>query len=76
MPLNKSPQRYYNKELARLELKTMDLNDIKELEGKNALVIISNGQMKAAELPKFGIVEITSHDEKVTFVEQKIKSKF
>jgi hypothetical protein len=57
-------------------LKTMDLNDIKELEGKNALVIISNGQMKAAELPKFGIVEITSHDEKVTFVEQKIKSKF
>jgi hypothetical protein len=27
-------------------------------------------------LPKFGIVEITSHDEKVTFVEQKIKSKF
>lgn len=54
----------------------MDLNEIKELEGKNALVIISNGQMKAAELPKFGIVEITSHDEKVTFVEQKIKSKF
>lgn len=59
-----------------MELKSTTIKELEELQGKNALVIISNGQIKMAELPKFGIVEITSHDEKVTFVEEKRKTKF
>lgn len=62
--------------MARLQLKSIDLDKIKELEGKNAIVVISNGQIKAAELPDHGIVEITTHANKVTFIENKVKQKF
>lgn len=62
--------------MTSLQLKTTDLNNVKELLGKNAIVIISNGQIKSAELPEHGLVEITTHGNKVTFVENKIKQKF
>ncbi len=62
--------------MTRLELKSTTIKEIEEVQEKNMLVIISNGQIKMAELPKFGIVEIISHDEKVTFVEEKRKTKF
>nr|WP_258379231.1 XtrA/YqaO family protein [Enterococcus plantarum] len=62
--------------MARLDLKATELEHIKDLLGKNAIVIFSNGQVKCAELPEHGIVEITTHANKVTFVEKKVKEKF
>lgn len=59
-----------------MELKSTTIKDIEKMQGKNVIIIISNGKMKVAELPSFGIVEITSHDEKVTFVEEKKKTRF
>ncbi|GGC98176.1 XtrA/YqaO family protein [Enterococcus wangshanyuanii] len=59
-----------------MKLKATDFEDIKKLSGKNAIVIISNGQIKSTELPEHGIVEITTHANKVTFVENKVKEKF
>lgn len=59
-----------------MELKAVELENLKELLGKNAIVIFSNGQIKSAELPIHGIVEITTHADKVTFVENKVKQKF
>ena len=59
-----------------MKLKATDFENIKKLSGKNAIVIISNGQIKSAELPEHGIVEITTHANKVTFVENKVKEKF
>lgn len=59
-----------------MELFVKDIEELKELIGKNAIVIFSNGQIKAAELPTHGQVEITSHDNKVKSVEQKVKHLF
>lgn len=59
-----------------MEFKPAKTPELTHLAGKHAIIIISNGQTKVAELPFHGVVEITSHDGKVTFVEQKIKEKF
>lgn len=42
------------------------MQEIEELQGKNAIVIISNGQMKVAELPTYGTVTLNVKDGKVT----------
>lgn len=42
------------------------MQEIEELQGKNAIVIISNGQMKVAELPQYGTVTLNVKDGKVT----------
>lgn len=49
-----------------MELKSATIEEIKEMKGKNALVIISNGQMKVAELPQYGTVTLNVKDGKVT----------
>lgn len=49
-----------------MELKSTTMQEIKELQGKNAIVIISNGQMKVAELPQYGTVTLNVKDGKVT----------
>lgn len=56
--------------------KEIELEDIEKLLGTNSLVIFSNGQIKRVILPSHGIVEITTHADKVTYVENKIKEKF
>lgn len=49
-----------------MELKSTTMQEIVELQGKNAIVIISNGQMKVAELPRYGTVTLNVKDGKVT----------
>ena len=49
-----------------MELKPTTMQEIEELQGKNAIVIISNGQMKVAELPQYGTVTLNVKDGKVT----------
>lgn len=49
-----------------MELKSTTTEEIVELQGKNAIVIISNGQMKVAELPQYGTVTLNVKDGKVT----------
>lgn len=59
-----------------MELKKIDVSEIEKLKGKNVVVLISNGEMKYKELPEFGTVEITTHNSKVKFVEDRIKHQF
>ena len=49
-----------------MELKSTTMQEIEGLQGKNAIVIISNGQMKVAELPQYGTVTLNVKDGKVT----------
>ncbi|MFS7411476.1 XtrA/YqaO family protein [Carnobacterium maltaromaticum] len=59
-----------------MKLSEIELDQIEKLRGSNSLVIFSNGQIKQMDLPSHGIVEITTHADKVTYVENKIKDKF
>lgn len=59
-----------------MKLSEIELDQIEKLCGSNSLVIFSNGQIKQMDLPSHGIVEITTHADKVTYVENKIKDKF
>lgn len=49
-----------------MELKSTTFEDIKKLDGSNSIVIISNGQVKVAELPSYGTVTLNVKDGKVT----------
>ncbi|WP_265458703.1 XtrA/YqaO family protein [Enterococcus sp. HY326] len=53
-----------------MELKNINPADIEKFKGKNAVIIISNGQMKVAELPDFGTVNIVCKDNKVKRVKE------
>ena len=41
-----------------MELKSATIKEIEEMQGKNILVIISNEQMKVAELSQYGTVTL------------------
>lgn len=59
-----------------MELKKIELSEINKLKDENVIIVISNGEMKYKEIPAFGTVEITSHNNEVKFVEDHIKHKF
>lgn len=53
-----------------MELKSLTEDELKQLRGKHAIVIVSDGKMKVAELPSHGNVEIMCHDKKVKQVKE------
>lgn len=53
-----------------MELKNINIDQIKKIKGENAIVLISNGQMKCLEMPSYGIVEIISKDGKVKRIKE------
>ncbi|MHC5248808.1 XtrA/YqaO family protein [Enterococcus sp. LJL90] len=59
-----------------MELKNIEPSELEKFEGKNAVVIISNGQMKVAELPDFGTVNIVCKDNKVKRVKEEKETLF
>ncbi|MHC5375616.1 XtrA/YqaO family protein [Enterococcus sp. LJL120] len=59
-----------------MELKNIEPSELEKFKGKNAVVIISNGQMKVAELPDFGTVNIVCKDNKVKRVKEEKETLF
>ena len=45
-----------------MKLQSLTEEELQKLRGKHAVVIVSNGKIQLAELPKYGMVEIHCSD--------------
>lgn len=59
-----------------MELLDITLDEVKDLLGKNVVIVMSDGKIKFAKLPPYGQVVITTHNGQVTLVEKSEKSLF
>ena len=59
-----------------MELKPIKIEDIKKYSDKHVAVIISNGKIRVAELPKFGNVQIDCGNGTVRTVKEMTDTKF
>lgn len=53
-----------------MELKPITIEQLEKINSNHALIIVSNGKMKIAELPAYGEVEIQCHEKRVKRVKQ------
>lgn len=60
-----------------MEFKQIKPDEIETLFGRNVIMVVSNGVIFYKELPDFGKAsfELTTHERKVTFIEENISKK-
>lgn len=59
-----------------MELKYITMEQIEKLQESHAIIIVSDGKMKLAELPPYGSVEITCHENKVKQIKEERSARF
>ena len=59
-----------------MNLKHITVEQIEELQGSHAVVIISDDKIKLVELPSYGNVEITCHENKVKQVKEERSARY
>lgn len=60
----------------KLELQNININDLKNISSKHAVVIVSNGKIKLVPLPKYGNLKINCSDGIAKHVEEITGTKF
>ena len=53
-----------------MQFKVIDLSDLEKIDNNHAVIIISDGKMKLAELPAYGNIEIFCHEKRVKQVKE------
>ena len=59
-----------------MELKLVNDDELKNIREKHAIIIVSDGKMKLAELPTFGNVQIDCGQGKVRTIKEMTDTKF
>lgn len=59
-----------------MELKTVTMDQLANIQGKHALIIVSDGKARLVDLPAYGKIEISCHENKVKVINQKLSAQF
>lgn len=59
-----------------MELKSITIDQLENISNAHAVIIVSNGKMKLGELPPYGNIEITCHENKVKRVKKEQETQF
>ena len=59
-----------------MELKSITMDQLETIRAGHAVIIVSDGKMKLGELPQYGTIQITCHENKVKRVKKEQETQF
>ena len=52
------------------------MDQLANIQGKHSLIIVSDGKARLVDLPAYGKIEISCHENKVKVINQKLSAQF